>query len=78
VGSFRPPFLLPGAYLREPDLAALLKSRPDITQLTLGVGNPLTGGIMPVSYAKGRVTLKVLQVNAAPGGTDSVVVQACR
>jgi len=78
VGSYRAPFLLPGAHMREPDLAKLLKSRPDITQLTLDVGNPLSGAVKPVSSAKGRVTVRVLKVTAARGGTDSVVVQACR
>ena len=78
VGTYRPPFLLPGAYLREPDLKALLKSRRDVTQLTLGVGNPLSGEVMPVSYGKGRVTLRVVKVKTARGGGDSVTVQACR
>jgi hypothetical protein len=78
VGTYRPPFLLPRAHMREPDLNALLQSRPDITQSTLDVGNPLTGAVTPVSYAKGRVTVRVLKVTTTPGGADSVVVQACR
>jgi len=78
VGTYRPPLLLPRAFLLESDLNALLTSRRDVTQLTLNVGNPLTGETMPVSYSKGRLTLRVLKVNAAPGGTDSVLVQACR
>lgn len=78
VGTYRPPFLLPGAYLREPDLNALLRSRPDITLRALKVGNPLTGETVPVPFAKGSVTLRVLKVMVAPGATDSVLVQVCR
>lgn len=79
VGTYRPPLLLPRAFMLEPDLDLSLKSRPDVKQLRLNVGNPLTGETMPVPYSKGRLTLRVLKVNAAPpGGTDSVLVQACR
>jgi hypothetical protein len=63
-------------------LQHFLGLRPD--QITcsstqeLGVGNPLTGETLPVSYGKRRVTLRVLKVKTAPGATDSVLVQACR
>ncbi len=81
VGTYRKPFLLPSALLKESDLKALLARRPDITTSVLKVSGAdrnaaakagpqaaaitVKDGEKPVS-----ITVRVTRVVPVSGGTD--------
>ena len=87
VGSFRRPFLLPKAFMKEADLLKLMSSRSDIRQSSLNVpgsdpkkaatSSPNVSVTVPDGNTPSRLTIRVARVVSGGYGARSVALDVC-